>query len=111
MADDHIPNWVKGIKDTFQTPLTLFSLLAIFSGIILIKILPIKKDENPIIAYWMISIFSFLLLAVFIITLIKPENLIYDKEARLRDKGKPPFGTSDHPTQKPSSKRNVKPNE
>jgi|SRR3989344_42246 uncharacterized membrane protein required for colicin V production len=44
--------------------------------------------------YLGVGLFVFLVIVVALFVWFKPENLTFDKEAHLRDKNRPPFGTS-----------------
>ena len=46
--------------------------------------------------YLGIGLFVFVTLIVTILVWFKPDNLTFDKEAHLRNKGKPPFGSDSH---------------
>ncbi len=43
--------------------------------------------------YLGVGLFIFLTIVVAILVWFKPDNLTFDKEAHLRNRGKPPFGT------------------
>ena len=53
----------------------------------------------------------FVLVVAVVSTLVwfKADYLTYDKEAHLRDKGKPPFGTDDHTPTNPASMVPIEP--
>jgi hypothetical protein len=46
--------------------------------------------------YLGIGLFVFVTLIVSMLVWFKPDNLTFDKEAHLRNKGKPPFGSDSH---------------
>ncbi len=46
--------------------------------------------------YLGVGLFIFVTLIVSLLVWYKPDNLTFDKEAHLRSKGKPPFGTDEH---------------
>lgn len=46
--------------------------------------------------YLGVGLFVFVILVVSILVWFKPDNLTFDKEAHLRERGKPPFGSDSH---------------
>ncbi len=46
--------------------------------------------------YLGVGLFVFVTLVVSILVWFKPDNLTFDKEAHLRDRGRPPFGSDSH---------------
>lgn len=106
----------RSLFGTLKTPLALLVVLGIISSTTLNKVIPYANSESSIV-FVCLSYGAFILLSIVVITgcvlaIFKPENLIYDKDANLANKGiSPAYGTKDNPTKKNKDNKTVVPNE
>ena len=111
---DAAGGFLKSIVNAIVTPLSGFIVLFIVTNNALGKVIPFDRngDLNASIycAYACIGIMMFIVIIISIMAIFFIEHLIYDKEARLRDKGKPPFGvkTESEPAKPNKAIRNDK---
>ena len=87
------------IIEVITAPLGFFVLALLivesFLGIVLtVNTLDSAEQLNGI--YLGASLFSLVIVAVFLLVWNKPDNLTFDKEAHLRSQGKAPFGSNNN---------------
>lgn len=86
--------------EAIAAPLGFFvlALLIVESFIGAVLIGANLQPQDKIIGIWIgVGLFVFVTAAVFILVWFKPENLTFDKEAHLIDRGKTTFGTNTKP--------------
>jgi hypothetical protein len=84
------------IVEVITAPLGFFVLaLLIIEGFLAIVLAGASLDRSDKIfgMYFGVGLFIFVTLIVAVLVWFKPDNLTFDKEAHLRDRGKPPFGS------------------
>lgn len=87
--------WNK-IIEAISTPLGFFVLALLIVEAFLATVLVGANLESAqkIMGMWLgVVLFVIVTVAVFILVWHKPQNLTYDKEAHLVDRGKAPYGT------------------
>ena len=87
--------WNKIIED-ISTPLGFFvlALLIVEAFLATVLIGADLESAQKIMGMWLgVALFILVTVAVFILVWHKPQNLTYDKEAHLVDRGKVPYGT------------------
>ena len=84
------------IIETITAPLGFFVLALLivegFLGTVLIWA-DLEKPHKVTGMYLGVGMFVLVTLLVSVLDWFKPDNLTFDKEAHLRERGKPPFGT------------------
>ena len=88
--------WVR-IVESITAPLGFFVLALLIVESFLASVLifaGLEKAEKMIGIYIGAGLFILVTVAVAILDWFKATNLVYDKEAHLRERGRPPFGTS-----------------
>ena len=91
--------WLR-IIESITAPLGFFVLALLivegFLGTVLVWA-DLEKTGEVAGMYLGVGMFVLVVLLVFILVWFKPDNLTFDKEAHLRERGKPPFGTEQAP--------------
>lgn len=92
-------NYSNQIIEAITAPLGFFVLALLIVESFLATVLigtGLENRDNLIGIYFGIGLFVFVTLIVSIFVWFEPDNLTFDKEAHLRNKGKPPFGSDSH---------------
>jgi len=104
--------WARVAK-SITSPLALVSLFFIADVICLRFLLPLdtSKTNNPniLLAEILVGVAALIVLVVCGLLIFKPENLVFDQEAILRNRGKAPFGTEKKSTKKETEEKSVTP--
>lgn len=82
--------------EAITAPLGFFVLALLIIETFLATVLiaaEIDKADRISGMYLGVMLFIFLTIVVSVLVWFKPDNLTFDKEAHLRDRGKPPFGS------------------
>lgn len=84
------------VLETITAPLGFFVLALLIVEAFLATILvggTLNEEHKVIGMYLGVGLFLFVTLTVSLLVWFKPDHLTFDKEAHLRNRGKPPFGT------------------
>lgn len=95
-ANDKNQNRV-GVVEAITTPLGFFVLALLIVETFLGNVLIFANlnEGNKIVGMWAgIGMFCLVTIAVVLLDWFKPQNLTYDKQAHLIDRGKIPYGAS-----------------
>lgn len=87
------------IIEAITAPLGFFVLALLIVEAFLATVLvgtSLQNSDKVNGMYLGVGLFIFVTLVVTILVWFKPDNLTFDKEAHLRNKGKPPFGSDMH---------------
>ncbi|NCO84364.1 MAG: hypothetical protein COZ31_01510 [Nitrospirae bacterium CG_4_10_14_3_um_filter_44_29] len=87
------------ILEAITAPLGFFVLALLIVEAFLATILigaTLENTDKVSGMYLGVGLFVFVTLAVSLLVWFKPDNLTFDKEAHLRNRGKPPFGSESH---------------
>lgn len=87
------------IIEAITAPLGFFvlALLIVESFLATVLIGTTLENSDKISGIYLgVSLFIFVTFVVTILVWFKPDNLTFDKEAHLRNRGKPPFGSESH---------------
>lgn len=87
------------VLEAITAPLGFFVLALLIVEAFLATILigaTLEKVDKTTGMYLGVGLFVFVTLIVSLLVWFKPDNLTFDKEAHLRNKGKPPFGSDSH---------------
>lgn len=90
------------IFEAITAPLGFFVLALLIVEAFLATILVGGTLETPhqiTGMYLGVGLFIFITVVVSLLVWFKPDHLTFDKEAHLRNRGKPPFGTDTHTVQ------------
>ena len=93
------------IIEAITAPLGFFVLALLIVEAFLATVLIFADLEAQQRVYGMftgVALFVLLISVVSVFVWAKPDNLTFDKEAHLRDRNKPPFGTSGNKTLDPN---------
>jgi hypothetical protein len=87
------------IIEAITAPLGFFVLALLIVESFLATVLigtTLENSDKLYGIYLGVGLFVFVTFVVAILVWFKPDNLTFDKEAHLRDRGKPPFGSDSH---------------
>lgn len=87
------------ILEAITAPLGFFVLALLIVEAFLATILigaTLENADKIIGMYLGVGLFVFVTLIVSLLVWFKPDNLTFDKEAHLRNRDKPPFGSDSH---------------
>ena len=100
---------MKGLISIFVTPLSLIAVVFIISEHLCSSLFDVLNkgvvnDAIYVGIYTLLSIMVMSVIVLLLLTIFKPENLIYDKNAILQNRGITPYGTETSPKNKRSGK-------
>ncbi len=87
------------IIEAITAPLGFFVLALLIVEAFLATILigaTLENTDKVAGMYLGVGLFVFVTFSVSLLVWFKPDNLTFDKEAHLRNRGKPPFGSDTH---------------
>lgn len=87
------------ILEAITAPLGFFvlALLIVEAFLATILIGATLQDSDKVTGMYLgVGLFIFVTFIVSLLVWFKPDNLTFDKEAHLRNRGKPPFGSDSH---------------
>lgn len=102
------------IIDVITAPLGFYVLALLIVEAFLATVLvgaSLENTDKITGMFWGIGLFILVVLIVSIFVWFRPEHLTFDKEAHLRDRGKPPFGTEGHIESNTTNKKLTRPKE